>query len=130
MKAKNIKKIILSVVLGILMIFHLFPVFVMISSSIKSYNDLIKWPPKWIVKDPQIVNYEEVLFGEKSILNPFLNSLFISLIVMILCIIIGILAAYSVTRFEFIGKKNFSNGNNINSDVFSGSFSKSYVFNI
>lgn len=107
MKAKNIKKIILSVVLGILMIFHLFPVFVMISSSIKSYNDLIKWPPKWIVKDPQIVNYEEVLFGEKSILNPFLNSLFISLIVMILCIIIGILAAYSVTRFEFIGKKTF-----------------------
>lgn len=32
---------------------------------------------------------------------------FISLIVMILCIIIGILAAYSVTRFEFIGKKTF-----------------------
>lgn len=103
---KKTKGILQTIFLASLLFLFLFPIFVMINSSLLTYNDLITWPPKWF-KEFHFENYREVITGRKSILLPFINSLQISTITMILCVIIGLLASYSVTRFNFIGKKIF-----------------------
>lgn len=108
MKSKKlVYKIIRSLVLVILLAIMLAPVLIAISTSLKTYNQVIMWPPKLFESPLQWSNYSEVLSGNKSILNSFFNSLEISLIVMILCIVIGTLAAYAVSRFDFKGKNTF-----------------------
>ncbi|GAF39850.1 hypothetical protein FC83_GL001411 [Agrilactobacillus composti DSM 18527 = JCM 14202] len=94
---------------GLLLIFiclSLFPVLVLLNTSLQTYQQIISWPPQWFQK-LQLGNYRQVIFGSKSIVRPFLNSLAVALPTMVICVIVGILAAYAVTRFKFIGRKLF-----------------------
>ncbi len=103
----NNPKIIITLILIVLVFLMLFPLAILINSSLQTYEQIISWPPKWFDTPLQWSNYYEVLFGEKSILGPFINSLQISIVTMLLCVIIGLLAAYAVTRFHFVGKNAF-----------------------
>jgi len=102
---KNVKN---TIILTIIVILLLFPILILINSSLKTYNELITWPPKFF-NSFHIENYTQVLSGDKSIVKEFFNSLQISVITMLICILIGSLAAYSVTRFDFKGKNAFMN---------------------
>lgn len=104
---KTTEKIIRTLFVLALLVILLFPVLITISTSLKTYNQTLSWPPKIFEFPLQWSNYKEVLTGEKSILPAFFNSLQVSIAVMILCILIGSLSAYAVTRFEFKGKKTF-----------------------
>ena len=102
---KNVKN---TIILTIIVILLLFPILILINSSLKTYNELITWPPKFF-DSFHFENYTQVLSGDKSIVKEFFNSLQISVITMLICILIGSLAAYSVTRFDFKGKNAFMN---------------------
>lgn len=102
---KNVKS---TIILTIIVILLLFPIVILVNSSLKTYNELITWPPKFF-NSFHFENYTNVLSGDKSILREFFNSLQISVITMLICILIGSLAAYSVTRFDFKGKSAFMN---------------------
>lgn len=101
-------KILLRTIFVIICIFLLiFPIFILINTSLKTYGELHQWPPTWFSTEAQWENYSEVLFGEKAILPFFTNSVKVSLATMLVCLVIGSLAAYGVTRYSFIGKKSF-----------------------
>ena len=104
---KTTSKTIRSIVMLILLLVLIFPILITISTSLKTYNQVLEWPPKIFEFPLQWSNYKEVLVGEKSIAPAFFNSLQVSVSVMILCIIIGTLSAYAVTRFDFAGKRTF-----------------------
>lgn len=104
---KTTSKTIRSIVMLALLLVLIFPILITISTSLKTYNQVLEWPPKIFEFPLQWSNYKEVLVGEKSIAPAFFNSLQVSVSVMILCIIIGTLSAYAVTRFDFAGKKTF-----------------------
>lgn len=104
---KTTSKTIRSIVMLVLLLVLIFPILITISTSLKTYNQVLEWPPKIFEFPLQWSNYKEVLVGEKSIAPAFFNSLQVSVSVMILCIIIGTLSAYAVTRFDFAGKKTF-----------------------
>ena len=104
---KTMSKTIRSIVMLVLLLILIFPILITISTSLKTYNQVLEWPPKIFQFPLQWSNYKEVLVGEKSIAPAFFNSLQVSVSVMILCIIIGTLSAYAVTRFDFAGKKTF-----------------------
>lgn len=103
---KNRKNLIATIILTLLVIILLFPLFVLINSSLKTYEELLIWPPQWF-NTFRFENYKEVITGNKSIIFPFINTLQISFIVMIISILIGTLAAYAVTRYDFKFKKLF-----------------------
>lgn len=100
---KNLKNTIILVVLLIIM---LFPIVILINSSLKTYDELMNWPPSFF-DSFHFENYVEVLIGEKSIIKPFINSVEISIATMLICVLIGSLAAYAVTRYRFVGKGAF-----------------------
>lgn len=100
-------KVLRTIILAILIFLLLFPLAVMINSSLKSYDEIRAWPPTWFEGVLRWKNYQTVVSGNQSIMGPFFNSLQISLVTMFLCVFVGILAAYAVTRFNFKGRKTF-----------------------
>lgn len=80
----------------------LFPIYLMISISFKPDNIMLDIPPVWAFW-PVISHYSNVLFG-----TPFLswmeNSLIVSAGVGAVTLLIGLVGAYSLTRFEYSGR--------------------------
>lgn len=84
----------------------LFPIFVLITTSLKTQAQSFSIPPVWLFI-PILENYVDVLFQEKF-LRYLSNSISVVLISTILTLIAGALAAYSLSRFRFIGRGVFS----------------------
>lgn len=106
-KKEKVAKIARTVVVAIIVLLMLFPIFIMISTSLKTYTDITLWPPKWIPDEIQWANYYDVLFGEKSIKKPFINSLIVAISTSLICVFLGSVAAFGVTRYSFVGRKAF-----------------------
>lgn len=100
------QKIIRTIIAIILVLLLIFPVFILLNSSLQTYEQIRSWPPQWFT-DLQWGNYVEIFQGTQSILRPLLNSLYVSTLTMILCVLVGSLAAYAVSRFNFKGNKAF-----------------------
>lgn len=100
------QKIIRTIIAVILVLLLIFPVFILLNSSLQTYEQIRSWPPQWFT-DLQWVNYAEIFQGTQNILRPLLNSLYVSTLTMILCVLVGSLAAYAVSRFNFKGNKAF-----------------------
>lgn len=73
-------------------------------SSFKPNPEIFAWPPKFISKNFSLEAYLAI-FKDPEKIRFFINSYSISIIVVIFTLIIGILAAYSFSRFNFVGKK-------------------------
>ncbi|QYJ16264.1 Diacetylchitobiose uptake system permease protein DasC [Rubrobacter xylanophilus DSM 9941] len=80
--------------------FFLFPVFWVVSMSLKTVPQLFATPPVWFPWPPQFGNYAYVITST-SIGRYLLNSAFIVLMTVILTLIIATLAAYGFSRFSF-----------------------------
>lgn len=106
-KKKIIIKIINTVITAIIIGFMIAPFFIMISVSLKSYEEVTKWPPNWIPEVLRWDNFSAVWNGDGNIKRAFINSLIVSFSTMILCTLLGTFAAYGVSRFRFKGKKIF-----------------------
>lgn len=79
------------------------PMFWMLSSSLKSLNEIYTFPPQWIPSDPQWENYRDawnaVPFGRF-----YINSIIITVAGAGLQIINGTLCAYAFAFLKFPGK--------------------------
>lgn len=91
-----------------------FPVYYMLITSIMDPPDLAAKPPHWIPRQPTIENYREVIVGETGehgdygttteftrMMPALLNSTFVSVAVVVSNLIIGGMAAYGFSRFDF-----------------------------
>lgn len=109
MKIKKtiIMKIINTIITASIIGLMIAPFFIMLSVSFKSYEEVTKWPPNWIPEILKWDNFSAVWSHEGNIKRAFINSLIISVSTMILCTVLGIFAAYGVSRFRFKGRKMF-----------------------
>ena len=100
---KIINTLIVTIVIGLMIA----PFFIMVSTSLKSYAEVTKWPPTWVPDVIRWENFSEVWSGDGNIRTAFTNSLIVSISTMLLCTVLGLFAAYSASRFKFAGKKIF-----------------------
>ena len=98
---RKIFKIIRTFFYSMFVFIFISPIFIMLNTSLKKYEDITKWPPTWFKAPLEWVNYKTVLTGEKSILPALLTSFYVSVASSIICLLIGILAAYAVARYKF-----------------------------
>lgn len=100
------------------MIVALFPVFWLISTSLKPYEEWANWPPVWISEEPTLQNYRIVFAPEaarrhaekesgsldykvsESAWKSFQDSAIIATLATIFSVSFGTLAAYSIVRFR------------------------------
>jgi multiple sugar transport system permease protein len=80
----------------------LFPIYEMVSTSLKFDVDAFKLPPDWLFT-PTLQNYADVLFGANFGLY-FVNSVVVGVIATAASVAIGALAGYGLARWRFRGK--------------------------
>lgn len=99
------------------MLISFFPIFWLISTSFKPYEEWASWPPVWVSDQPTLQNFRIVFFPEAaaefaaaeqgsldykvsgSAWKAFADSTIISSVATILSVGFGTLAAYSISRF-------------------------------
>jgi multiple sugar transport system permease protein len=99
------------------MLISFFPIFWLISTSFKPYEEWASWPPVWLSEQPTLQNFRIVFFPQwakefaaaehgsldykvsGSAWKAFADSSIISSIATILSVSFGTLAAYSISRF-------------------------------
>ena len=96
-------KILIVVILILGAIWAGFPVVWMISNSFKTNAEIFELPPRLITENFSFTAYAKIFQNPEQV-RFFINSYIISGIVVILTLFIGIMAAYSFSRFEFKGK--------------------------
>jgi multiple sugar transport system permease protein len=111
---KKIKRVFLYLVVVVILISVLMPFFWMVSGSFKTRLEIqasdTKIPgkePSWIPRRPTLRNYVTVN-KEVKILDYFKNSIVISLGTMFFCILIAVMAGYSISRFAFPGRSVYT----------------------
>jgi multiple sugar transport system permease protein len=91
--------------IGILIsIFFLFPLFWVVSLSLKSIPEIFKTPLIWFSSTPQWKNYLFVI-KNTALFSNLLNSLVLVAATLILCLIFVLPAAYTLSRGKFRSKK-------------------------
>ena len=76
----------------------LFPFFWMFMSAFKVQVDIIRWPPTLIFQ-PTLANFQRVIWDQNFLLH-LENSSIVAFSVVILSLIIGLPASYSIARFR------------------------------
>jgi multiple sugar transport system permease protein len=90
----------------LLIIAILLPIGVLILTGIKSPVDATTYPPKLIFK-PNFDSYHRI-FTRSPFLDYTKNSLFVTVINVLVVVPLGIMAAYSLSRFHFKGSRILS----------------------
>lgn len=85
-------------------IYAAFPAVWMLSSSFKSNSEIFAYPPRLIVPSSSLAPYVAVLTDPEKV-RFFLNSYFVSLMVTLCSLVVGILAGYAFSRYRFIFKR-------------------------
>ncbi len=88
----------------LLLIVMLFPFFVMISTMLRSSQEVYVKPTYWIPKNITLNNFVKV-WSEYKLFGYFKNSIIVALGTTLLNTFIYIPAAYSIARFRFPGRK-------------------------
>ncbi len=100
------KKVLLIILLSIIAFAVLLPFLWMFSTSLKPLPQVNKYPPEWVTQDMSLQPYKGMFdylpFGQYTV-----NSLVVALSATFLTLLIGSLAAFSFSRFNFKGKELF-----------------------
>lgn len=100
---KKLEKLGVSFVLILTALFVLLPFYWMIATSLKSELEALRVPPTLYPRAMDVVNYARVL-ELAPFLTYFLNTLIVSLFVVMISTTLSILAAFAFARFSFPGK--------------------------
>ncbi len=95
-----------------------FPVYWLIATSFKPYEEWASWPPVWLTENPTLQNYRIVFFPEwaaevaaeqqgsldykvsGSAWKAFRGSAIVSVFATLISVVFGTLAAYSIVRYR------------------------------
>jgi multiple sugar transport system permease protein len=94
------------VVLTLLLAFVLVPVYVMLSSSLKSLQDVqgsFKWIPHSLTFKPYVDIWKTI-----PLAHYFVNSVIVCVSATVFSVVLAIFAAYGVSRYRFMGRKVFT----------------------
>jgi len=89
---------------GVITLFFLFPIFWVLSTSLKSVPQLFASPPIWLPTDPAFGNYSYV-FNNTPTLRYLLNSALLVSLTVFFTVLIAVLAAYGFSRYAFRSKR-------------------------
>lgn len=90
-----------------LVIYSIGPIFWMLLSSLRPKVEFFSIPPTFFPKKWTLENYYS-LFKDTPFLQFLLNSMWVSLGAIVISAIVGVMAAYSLSRFRYRGRNLFS----------------------
>lgn len=103
-QAERMTRAVLYLAYAVIVVFFLFPIFWVLSMSLKTVPQLFATPPVWFPLDPEFENFTYVITNT-PVVRYLLNSAFIVLLTVFFTLLIATLAAYGFSRFHFPYKK-------------------------
>jgi len=88
--------------------FMILPIVYIISTAFKPMDELFLFPPPFIVRNPTLENFRTLFEpnpNEIPMIRYLFNSIFVTVVVLGLSILISSLAAYAMSKMDFKGKK-------------------------
>jgi len=93
-------------VMGIIALIILFPLYWMVNAALKRGPEVFKVPPQWFPVKPQWRNIIPGVFQHAPLYPRWmLNTLFISAVVTVVALYLHAMAAYSLARLNYPGRK-------------------------
>ena len=102
--------LILNVGVIIACILSIFPLYWLITGSVKFSSDVTKLPPDWIPSRVTLKNFEKI-FSQYPVWQWLWNSIFITTVTVICILIVSSMAAYAFSKMRFPGSKLLFNIN-------------------
>ena len=91
------------------------PILFIFSHALKPTSELFEWPPKFIPRNPTLDNFTQLFNQAAESTIPFsryvANSIYVTVIGVILTIIITTLSAFALSKLRFKGKQTLFNIN-------------------
>lgn len=100
---KALRRVWLHGLLVLMSAFFMMPLLWTLSMSLKTGNELLQYPPKWIPEPVNWSNYAQV-FDVLPFATFYRNSVVLSLLVVVGDLLMGSLVAYGFARFRFPGR--------------------------
>lgn len=101
------------IILFIVGAFLALPLVYALASSVKPYEEIFLFPPKFYAINPTFNNFRDLLFLCSNSLVPFsryiFNSLLVSSMVTVVHVVFASMAAYPLAKNEFVGKNTIFN---------------------
>ncbi|HEX2524993.1 MAG TPA: carbohydrate ABC transporter permease [Geminicoccus sp.] len=88
---------------SVLVLFTLFPIYILVISSLKGPDELFTYPPSYWPDLPTLENYIRAL-SESRLVTLYLNSLLVAAGACSVTIAMAIFAGFAMARFEFSGR--------------------------
>jgi len=104
---KNISHICFYLCVLVFVLYSVGPIIWMLLSSLRSKTEFFNIPPTIFPKQFTFINYI-LLFKETNFIHYLLNSVYITIGTIFLSVLISVLAAYSLTRFNYRGRNLFT----------------------
>lgn len=92
------------VLLGLFLLFTLFPIYWMFLTSIKPPGEAVKLPLEYWTNHPTFENYAAI-FSDSAFITFFKNSFVVAVFSAVITLLLSLLAGYSLSRFRFRGKQ-------------------------
>ncbi|MDI6699695.1 MAG: carbohydrate ABC transporter permease [bacterium] len=103
-KRINFSMVLTYFILIVIALTILFPFFWMVSTSLKTPVEAVKFPPDIFPKNPQLNNYVTA-WKKVNFTRYFINTIFIALTQLVGVLFTSILAAYAFARLDFKGRE-------------------------
>ena len=108
-KAKGRKKLLAQIpkfcIMGIIGLVILFPLYWMVTASIKSGSEVFRIPPTWVPANPRWQNIPDVFQYAPLYPRWVLNTLIVAATVTIVALYLHAMAAYSLARLTYPGRR-------------------------
>lgn len=88
------------ILVSVYMVFSLFPIFWMLSTALKTNVNAYKMPPELVPVKPTLMSFKKLFTVDRTIFRFFLNSMIIGGGAVLMCLAAGLLAGYSLSRFQ------------------------------
>lgn len=101
MNSSTTLKTVLTCIAALAAMLTIFPIVWMVMVSLKTQNAALRMPPEfifWPVLDAYVT-----VWSKAGFITGLVNSIVISLVTLALCLVFGLMAAYSISRFKFRG---------------------------
>jgi multiple sugar transport system permease protein len=107
LRRRSRQRLLVLVALAAGSLFSALPVLWMLLSSFKSNTEIFEYPPRLVTENFSFDAYVSILTDPGKV-RFFVNSYFIALSVTLLTLLVAVLAAYALSRYEFPGKRVLS----------------------
>ncbi len=101
LQATGIGRITLYTSVTIYLLWTLFPVYWLISATVKTRGELLATPPQWLPTEFTIENYVTLFLQRPEFVQYIINSIVVSMISTVLAVTLGVMATYGFVRYDF-----------------------------